>query len=122
MSTYDWEDIEAPEILKGDFPGHPFRGNQHVSATGGGRGKGRGSKAKVLGRVANRERDAREKVKDLRAGVKVFEDLVATAKARNSKRLLFSAEKSLKQAKNRLDSAEQSYLAIRREQEPRSRQ
>jgi len=26
--------IERPEILKGDSPGHPFRGNQHVDAEG----------------------------------------------------------------------------------------
>lgn len=47
MTAYDWEDIEVPEILKGDFPGHPFRGNQYVSADGKARGAGRGAKAKA---------------------------------------------------------------------------
>ena len=43
-------------VAKGDFVGHPFRGNQHSSASGGGRGSaGGGPKRRSLGRVGASE-------------------------------------------------------------------
>ena len=44
------------QMAKGDFVGHPFRGNQHSSASGGGRGSaGGGPNRRSLGRVGASE-------------------------------------------------------------------
>ena len=48
---------EATEILKGDTPGHPFRGNQYATGEGGGSGAEKTNHVETAQRLSDRARE-----------------------------------------------------------------